>query len=133
MDMGHGTGDATLYGFDVDTNFLLTRSDSITFSASYLHSAIQGLTIEYLYFPPSALWEESPINNSPEWTLAGSYRHDFYLGNGGTLTAGFDFRYRTEYFCSFQEFINDPDNPVNIEPDHHMTNASLNYASPSLS
>lgn len=131
MDMGTGTGDATVYGFDLDTNFLLTRNDYITFSASYLHSEIRDLVLEYLYSPPSALWDESPINNSPEWTLTGSYKHHFYLGNGGTLTPGFDIRYRTEYFCSFQEFINDPDNPVNIEPDHYMIDASLNYASPS--
>jgi iron complex outermembrane receptor protein len=131
MDEGIGTGDATVYGLDFDTELLLTQKDLITFSASYLDSEISGLTMYYNFRPSSSIYDNSPINNSPEWTLNGSYKHNFYLPNGGTLSAGFDFQYRTEYYCSFQDYITDPDGGVNWEPDHMMSNASLNYAAPS--
>jgi len=131
MDMGFGTGAAAIYGLDLDTEYLLTKNDLVTFSASYLNSAISDLTIEYLYSPPSSQYEDAPLNNSPDWTLAGSYKHNFYLYNGGTFTAGFDFRYRTEYYCSFQDYIQNPEDGTNWEPNHFITNASLNYAAPS--
>jgi iron complex outermembrane receptor protein len=130
MDFGAGTGDATVYGLDFDTQFLFTKNDLVTFSGSYLHSAVSGLTIEYQFSPPSSQYEEAPLNNSPEWTLTGGYKHYFYLGNGGTFTAGFDLRYRTEYYCSFQDYIQNPNDRTNWEPNHMMANAALNYASP---
>lgn len=127
-DIGVGTGDATLYGFDIDTEYLLTQNDRFSLSASYLHSEIKDLTIEYLYLPPQSQYNDSPLNDSPEWTVTGGYKHEFYLVNGGNLTAGVDFRYRTEYFCSFSDFISDPDSAINTQPDQLITNASLNYA-----
>jgi iron complex outermembrane receptor protein len=130
MDMGSGAGDADLYGLDIDMNFLLTRNDYITLAASYLNSEIVGLVIEYFYSPPSTEFGGVPLNNSPEWTLAGGYKHHFFLSNGGTLTAGFDFRHRTEYFLEFGTLVTDVTDRVNIQPAHHMINASLNYASP---
>ena len=131
MDMGVGTGDSIVYGLDLDTEYLLTKNDLVTFSASYLNSSISDLTIEYLYSPPSSQYEDAPLNNAPDWTLSGSYRHNFYLANGGSLTPSLDFRYRTEYYCSFQDYITDPSDDTNWEPDHIMANASLNYAAPS--
>jgi len=130
MDMGSGTGNATVYGLDLDTQYLLTQNDQITLSASYLNSEISALTIEYLYSPPSSQYGGAPLNNSPDWTLTGSYKHLFYLGNGGTLTPSFDMKYRTEYYCSFQDYIQDPGDQTNWEQSHIMVNAALNYASP---
>jgi len=130
MNFGVGTGAATVYGLDLDTEYLLTQNDLVTFSASYLKSAISDLTIEYTYGDPVSQYEDAPLNNSPKLTLSGSYKHNFYLDNGGTLTPGFDFRYRTEYYCSFQDYIQDPGDRTNWEPNHIMVNAALNYASP---
>jgi iron complex outermembrane recepter protein len=130
-DMGSGTGDATVYGLDLDTDFLLTQDDQINLSASYMHSEISKLTIIYTWSPPSTQDTKAPLNNSPTWTVTGSYKHHFYLANGGTFTPSFDFRYRTEYYCSFQDYIQDPTDRTNWEPSHIMTDAAMNYTAPS--
>jgi iron complex outermembrane recepter protein len=131
FDMGSGTGAATEYGLDLESDFLLTQNDQITLSASYLHSEISGLTITYTWSPPASQYDSAPLNNAPEWTLTGGYKHNFSFDNGGTLTPSFDVKYRTEYYCSFQDYIQNPSDRVNWEPSHLMANAALNFVAPS--
>lgn len=134
VDHGSGSGAAELYGLDLSTNLVLTDKDRVNFSASYLHTEISDLMVDFTYYD-TANYEGGKLNNSPEWTLVGSYEHEFILPNGGSLTAQGNIRFQSEYDVAFfVEESNIPDGMtlegVNIQEAFTTTDLSLNYAAP---
>jgi iron complex outermembrane receptor protein len=130
-DRGSGISDANIYGLDFDTTYVFTNHDSIKFAVSYLKTAIANLTIDFQYSPDSTVYNGLELNNSPKFVFVGSYDHRFDLPNDASLTVAIDSRYTTETFLVSTEAIANPGNLYNIEPTHHISNASLNYASAS--
>jgi iron complex outermembrane receptor protein len=135
-DRGMGTGEAELYGVDLSSSFVLSAKDRVDLSASYLKAEISSLEIEYEISGQTEDFSGGRLNNSPEWTLVGSYEHEFSLPNGGSLTARGDIKYVTDYEIAF--FLEEnaiPDGmtaeAVNYQEAHTITNLALNYGFPS--
>lgn len=129
-DTGTGTSNAVLYGLDLDGSYRITGKDTIKVAYSYLHSAIDNTTIVFEYLPESDEYNGLTLNNSPEHTFVASYSHRFDLSNGGSFLATLDTRYATETFLNATQAVEDPTDEYNTQPTYHMSNASLNYASP---
>jgi iron complex outermembrane receptor protein len=139
-DMGDGSGgEATMAGFELATSYILTEKDRIDFTAAYQYSDVSDLTFTYDYNPPVDV-SGGRLNNSPEFTLFGSYQRSFPLANGGDITARIESRYRTETTVMMNAIYNEgllsvPEGmsveKVNTEPAHSISNASVKYSSPS--
>jgi iron complex outermembrane recepter protein len=137
---GSGIGDATLYGLDLSTNYLLTSQDRVNFSLSYLHAAVEQVIITYTYqgqqspmFPPVTVDAGKPLNNAPEWSIVLGYEHRFDLASGATITPAFNARYTSEYYLEFYpDQSNVPPgmdvNKVNTQTAHYTVDANINYS-----
>lgn len=139
MDRGDGSGgEATISGFELATSYILTEKDRIDVTAAYQDSEVSALTFIYDYNPPVEA-TGGRLNNSPEFTLSGSYQHTFLLGNGGNITARIESRYQTESTVLMDAIYNEgmlripegmDQTAVNREPAHHISNANLRYSDP---
>lgn len=139
-NFGAGSGDAEIFGVDVQSSYILTEKDRLDLSVSYLDASYTNVVVEYeedVYNPVTGLTEPdeyysgATMTNSPEWTIALTYEHSFYLQNGGALKLRADTRYQTESTILFAEdptYDLDPETIVN--PDYHLSNAALTYISP---
>jgi len=131
FEMGAGSGDAEIYGVDVQSNYILTKQDRIDFSLSYLHATYKNVVVMY-ETADSEYFDGAYKTHSPEWAIAAGYEHSFYLPNGGSLKARVDTRYETKQYITFAlDPMYDLDESVNIDPAHSISNASLVFAAPS--
>jgi iron complex outermembrane receptor protein len=140
---GSGIGDATLYGIDVSSDIILTESDRVNLSLSYLSAEVDEVVVTYSYqgtesplVPPQILDAGKRLNNSPEWSIVGTYEHRFNLPGGGSITPDITLRYKSKYFCEF--YPNARDVPegldaekANTEPSKLTADAALNFRHPS--
>jgi iron complex outermembrane receptor protein len=139
MDRGDGSGgEATIAGFELASSYVLTENDRFDFTAAYQYSDVSALTFIYDYNPPVDV-SGGRLNNSPEFTLYGSYQRTFPLANGGNITARVNSRYQTETTVMMNAIYNEsilsvPEGmsveKVNTEPAHHISGASLKYSEP---
>jgi iron complex outermembrane receptor protein len=122
---GPSNGDVKLYGMDISTSYLISQSDTLNVSASLLKSEFTRLLFKYVTLP----WIDykgEPLTNSPTLSIAATYSHEYYLENGGSVTARLDTRYQTEQYVNFTS-----QDPVSrVEPSHSLTNLSAIYRSP---
>jgi len=140
MDRGDGSGgEATIYGIELATSYILTPKDRIDFTAAYQNAEVSALTFTYEYSDPMDV-SGGKLNNSPDFTIFGSYQHEFPLSNGGSVTARIESRYQTETTIMMNAIYNEsilriPEGmsveKVNTEPDHSISNASLKFNAPS--
>jgi len=136
---GQGIGDATLYGLDLSTDYVLTGKDRINLSLSYLDAAVDEVIITYTRqgqqladFPPETVGAGKPLNNAPKLSVVLGYEHRFDLANGATITPNITARYTSKYYLAFYpEEGNVPADmsteKVNTEPSHIMGDFSINY------
>lgn len=68
-------------GAQLDLAFVLTARDRLTLSTAYLRAKAQQLTT------PAGNFDGYTLPYSPGWTVNGSLRHEFSLGNGGRVVA----------------------------------------------
>jgi iron complex outermembrane receptor protein len=95
-----GWGEFSTLGLDLSTTLLITSKDQVNLSIAYLKSEWETLHFEYYYgdiFPDEDYSGVTP-ENSPEWTITGSYKHTFNLGALGSLTPRIDGKYKSEYY-----------------------------------
>jgi iron complex outermembrane receptor protein len=131
FDMGAGSGDAEIYGVDMQSNYILTKQDRVDFSLSYLNATYKNVTVVY-EVADTEYFDGAHKTHSPEWTVALGYEHSFYLPNDGSLKARIDTRYETKQYITFAlDPMFDLDESVNIDPAHSISNASLVYGAPS--
>jgi len=138
-----GIGDATLYGLDLSTDFVLTGNDRLNFSLSYLDAAVDQVTITYTYneneteypdlVPRKIVDKGKPLNNAPKLSAVLGYQHRFDLTSGATITPNATLRYTTKYYLEFYPDASNVAgtgmdiNKVNVEPTHFMGDFSVNY------
>ena len=115
------------------------------FSVSHLASKYADLTFDFVNpgFPDQD-YTGKPETFCPEWTLNGTYSHNFHLTNGGTLTARMDSRYQTEMLITFSDlyqegypgmayddyFVFYSQGDFIWQEKYHLSNVSLIYAHP---
>jgi len=102
------------YGFDLDSQLLITPTTRLSFQAQYLHSKYGDFTYLTLAAPPAArtsctVSAGSPPNSavncshqttlrSPTWTLVGNIEQGFPIGNlGARLVGEANVRYEGKY------------------------------------
>lgn len=112
-----------MWGFDLQTNAIITSSDILNVSVSYIKSAWDHLFFDYLY-AEDLDYNGVPISNTPPWTWNATYNHNFYLWNGGALNAGITLKYQTGYRLTWK----DDDLPYSYQETHHMENLNIAYS-----
>lgn len=127
-------------GFDLQTNWMITQSDLLNFSWSYINSEWSDLVFDYLYNTTDALngtvvvhnvpvpdvsYNGKPMANSPPNTFSLSYTHSFIFSNGSGIKATFDGRYQTHYRLSWR----DSEYPWNFQENYRTINLSAVYTS----
>jgi iron complex outermembrane receptor protein len=124
-------------GLDVTADWLLTAKDRVTLGVSYLDAEWSDLTLEYYWHNASdgsAYWPNDGRSfngetntNSPQFTLTGSYEHDFQLGAFGTLVPHVDLMYKTDYYLDLAPI----NYPVNYQEAYYTVNANATFTSTS--
>lgn len=136
MASGTGLGDATLYGLDLTSDFLITPNDRINFSLASMHSEISDVYVTYdvFYEPENVESGGTSLNNAPELSMVLGYQHIFHLINGGSLTAKVSVRYESDKTISFQpsesQYPGFDIDELNYQEASHISEVSLNYIEP---
>jgi iron complex outermembrane receptor protein len=109
-DLGNlTTGDARIYGIDVQTTTLITDKDKLDLSISYIKKEFTSLLFDYYEITnsmgmPDINYEGKEMPNAPNWTVNANYSHIFSLPNGGTLKPQLEARYQSKYVLNFNAF-----------------------------
>ncbi|MBN1625989.1 MAG: TonB-dependent receptor [Deltaproteobacteria bacterium] len=105
------TGDAEVYGFDLQTNTIITRNDRLDFSVSYVKKKFADIIFDYTLLTNNLGLADMTYNglemtNAPHWTINFNYSHNFQLPNGGVLTPRLEYRFQSSYLMTWQrEYI----------------------------
>jgi iron complex outermembrane receptor protein len=109
-DLGNlTTGDARIYGVDIQTTTLITDRDKLDLSISYIKKEFTDLLFDYYDITNDMGLEDldysgKEMPNAPNWTVNANYSHIFSLPNGGTITPRFEGRYSSKYVLNFQAY-----------------------------
>jgi iron complex outermembrane recepter protein len=153
------TGDAKIYGFDLQTTTIITDNDKLNLSVSYIKKYFTNLIFDFPFQVndwfgiPDLNYSGKDMPQAPNWNITANYTHNFILGNGGILTAGIDVRYTSRYVLNwmaktltlsmvnigtqahpiytgaYNASITDTSN-VRWQEAYHLEDLSLVYASP---
>jgi iron complex outermembrane receptor protein len=105
-----GTGTFESFGMDLQTTWLITSRDRLNFSVSYLDAEWVDLHFHYYWhmYWPDEDYEGVTPTNSPKWSFAASYEHNFMLGALGTLTPRIDMQSKSETSMVWNPADKDP-------------------------
>jgi iron complex outermembrane receptor protein len=154
-DLGQLTyGDATIYGFDLQTSTIISANDRLDLSISYVNKKFADIIFDYY---PQTNWlglEDMSYNgmkmtNAPPWTVTFEYSHNFNLPNGGVLTPRLNFRFSSGYCLTWQAhridlvregpgeglytyyFTKTPRGNERFQESYRLGDISMTYADPS--
>ena len=133
-------GDGRVMGLDLSINAILTQSDRLNLSASYIKSEWTNLTFWWYYNPiyelvngvkteinrPSVSFKGKNMMRTPPWNINLTYDHIFNLRDGGTLKAALNIKYKTAYDLTWRTV----DKPLNYQESYHMEDFSMVYSNP---
>jgi iron complex outermembrane receptor protein len=127
-----GWGDFRSYGVDVQTNIILTGKDKVELSVSWLDAKWDNLDFDYVY---DYIWADESFDGmrntySPEWTVNGSYDHNFSLWNGGSLYARVDCQYQSSYVLTWKPALEDDGYRYDYQEPSYIFNTSVAYTHP---
>lgn len=139
--------DAKSYGLDISSTMLFTAQDKLDLSVSYSRFEFVDAFFDFQDATNELGFEDQDISgqqkpNSPEFTISGSYSHNFTLPNGGSLTARVDSKWQSSYLLNYMTksaeidrmtfalTVHDITEIVQQEA-HHLDNISLVYYDPS--
>jgi iron complex outermembrane receptor protein len=98
---------AKIYGADLDLTARLSESNRIGFDAAYLHTALGNLIAAPASRNPNLQARNVQLRGNsfpgaPDWTLTGSYEHDWRIESSGVITFRLQGKYEsTKYFTIF--------------------------------
>jgi outer membrane receptor protein involved in Fe transport len=132
----------TVFGLEVDAEWLITMNDRLTLTAGYQDIQIDELpeTITYLTMggegttvpgSDALMLEELPGSPPIEATL--SYDHTFAFGNGSTLVPRVEFNYTGGYYLSQMNYMMDAlgEKPYNYQSSYVLCNLGATWTSAS--
>lgn len=93
----------TTYGLEVENNFLLTANDRIDLSVSYLKAEFNDFVFETVFGVND--FSNSPVPNSPKWSVTIGYEHYWNLSNGGQISIEGSIQYKDEYWTTFEKYF----------------------------
>jgi iron complex outermembrane receptor protein len=100
------TGDAVVYGLDVQTSAILSDKDRLSLNISYVKKYFTDLVFDF----PDVVnnlgiddldYEDEDMPQAPNWKVNANYTHNFILPNGGSLTAGVEASYTSKYVLNW--------------------------------
>jgi iron complex outermembrane receptor protein len=101
-------GQATTYGYELQTEFLPTAKDRFDFEADYLHAryinfqaAVGSVNVQYA---------GNELPQAPQWSLVAGYQHDFALSMG-ELTARIQTRYQDKSYFTPRNYNTEAQDP----------------------
>jgi iron complex outermembrane receptor protein len=144
------TGDAVVYGFDIQTSTIITDKDKLDFSISYIKKYFEDLVFD---FPDMVNWfgiddldySDKDMPQAPNWRLSASYNRNFTFQNGGVITARLEANYTTETCLNwmakslnmnidtatgtYTAYVSDTSN-TRWQEAYHIENFALTYMNP---
>lgn len=143
------TGDAEVYGFDLQTNTIITRNDRLDLSVSYVKKKFADIIFDYTELTNNLGLADMSYNglemtNAPHWTLNFNYSHNFQLPNGGVLTPRLEYRFQSSYLLTWQReyitlaqyddgtyyYYREPRGDIIYQESYRMGDLSMLYAHP---
>lgn len=112
-------GDATQFGVEFESDFLMTPRDRLRLNVNYLKGEFTKIN-----FTPLQHLENTEIPQMPEWRVNPSYQHRFDFSNGSQLLANIDGSYVSSclYMIATSAYA-----PYNERDAYFKANASLAY------
>ncbi|MDZ5648323.1 TonB-dependent receptor [Nitrospirillum sp. BR 11828] len=117
-------GTAEVYGVEVEGAALLTGSDRVDGSVSYIHARYTDFILATgdVFHPNSAaVYTGNRLAKSPEWTINLGYQHMWDLASGAMITARVDSVYVGDQNLDYRNFA------VTEQKAYTKTNLSLAY------
>jgi iron complex outermembrane recepter protein len=135
-------GEGRIMGVDLSMSAILTQSDRVSISASYMKSEWTDLILDYAeayehfmviengqivnVYMPYESFNGKPMMSTPPWNMNLTYDHIFNLPNGGTIKAAATIKYKTAFDLSWRKI----DYPLNHQEGYHMEDVNLVYNDP---
>lgn len=92
-----------MYGLEVDSTWLITPNDKVTFAAGWLDAQLKSYPNVPGMDPPTSAKEFmylKRVPGLPEYTATLGYDHTFLFGNGSSLVPRAELRYTSDYNLS---------------------------------
>ncbi|MBB6254608.1 TonB-dependent receptor [Nitrospirillum iridis] len=117
-------GTAEVYGVEVEGAALLTASDRVDGSVSYIHARYTDFILasgDVFHRSGAAVYTGNTLAKSPEWTVNLGYQHMWDLASGAMITARVDSVYVGDQNLDYRNFA------VTEQKAYTKTNLSLAY------
>jgi len=117
-------GAADIYGAELSTQYLATAYDHFSLQLSYLHSEFTDFE---LYDPINDVtndWSGNELNKAPGWTATVGYRHEWNLGDKGSVAAGGLVYFVDDHYLTFRN------EDVSEQEAYTKVDLNLMYTSP---
>jgi iron complex outermembrane recepter protein len=135
----NGTGAGRVIGLDLSANWLITQSDRVNITASYIKSEWTDLYIDYEYDQTGTIingqfvmvdvpdddFSGKPMMSTPPWNINMTYDHSFNLPNGANIKAALTVKYKTAFRLSWRP----ADSKINQQEAYHMEDVNVVYNS----
>lgn len=113
---------STIYGAELEAQWLATRSDNITLNVSYNHSYFDEFgAVTATNLGGNRSDTQEPL--APLWNIAPGYEHVFDLGDHGTLSVSGEMRFISEHDSTIERPVTDQ-----FQPSYHKSDARIVYS-----
>jgi len=121
INIGVNFPKTSVYGNQLDINYLASRNDEIDLGVMYLSARVKsgvlpGFTTSFRNFQ---------LPGAPTWTISAGYKHDFHLRSSGKITLNVRSYYNSGYWGTFTH------DPNSYQGGYTKTDVNLTYYSPS--
>lgn len=122
-------GSSRVFGIETEGEYAISKNDRFKWTINYLDAQIKDLKVFTSVLVNVATPADVDLSGNrpiqaPKWTMTARYDHDFKIG-GGTLNAGIQTLFKSEYFLQPFNFAMDR------QPSYTKTDVNLTYTSKS--
>ncbi|MBN1625846.1 MAG: TonB-dependent receptor [Deltaproteobacteria bacterium] len=138
------TGDAVVYGADIQTSTIISSNDKLDFSVSYIKKYFRELIFDFPdvinidFGLPDLDCADQDMPQAPNWKLSATYSHNFPLPNGASFRTSVDASYTSKTCLNWMakgvnidlttgEAYTTDTTAVRWQDAYTMENASLTY------
>jgi len=115
----------TLYGAELETDYMLTYSDLINVGLSWQHTEYGSVILPYNPFtgtgPTDIKGQE--MSNSPKWTASIGYNHTVQLPDDATILIGLKTKFSAGYYTTPEISL-----PGSWQKNYHLSDLSATYS-----
>lgn len=115
-------GKSRVYGIETQLDWKVTPSDTLDLSVNWLDAKFKDFAINVSGVNVQQAGHR--LIQAPEWSISAGYEHSFELANGGRVTPRVQGIYRSEYYFTVFNRVNDR------QGSYAMLDLSLGYTAP---